>query len=177
MLAAYLIAQIINLVVWSLHTELQTRASIAAASLSSAAAIVMFLLSHLEHSRSVRPSSIINAYLFFTIFFDAAKVRTLWIRGDSTSIAGTSTAVLAVKLTVLATEAKEKRKHLLSPYLNISPETTSGLYSRSLFWWLNPVFLLGYRNIIRDADVFPTDNDLMSENLYQRVQYHWMKSN
>lgn len=175
MLALFSVLQLVNLVVWSLSLAVQTRASLAAAVLSLATALALFALSYIEHSRTVRPSSIINAYLLFTVPFDAAKVRTLWLRSDSLLVAGISSSILAVKLFLLVVEATEKRRILLSSYVHYSPETTSGLYARGLFWWLNPMFLLGYKSVIREVDLFPTDTTLTSRSLRQKFQEKWSR--
>lgn len=175
MLAVFSVLQIANLVLWSLYPTLQTRTSLAAASLSVAAALALCALSSIEHTRCIRPSSVINAYLLVTVPMDAAKVRTLWLRSGAPQLAGVASSILAVKLLVLVLEAVEKRKILLSPYSDSSPEATSGLYSRGLFWWLNPMFLLGYRKILRDIDLFRTDDSLSSESLRKRFQVQWSK--
>lgn len=171
-----MLLQITNLIAWALTPKLQTRASLAAATLSLLVALTISALSYFEHTRCVRPSSLISAYLLLTVFLDATKVRTLWLRGGSSFVAGISSSLLAVKLAIILVEAREKRNILLSPYNDLPPESTSGLYSRSLFWWLNPVFLLGYRSIIRDIDLSPTDEDLRSEVLRRRIQTHWSRS-
>jgi ATP-binding cassette subfamily C (CFTR/MRP) protein 1 len=175
MLAVFSMLQIANLVVWSLNPMLQTRGSLAATSLSLAAALALCALSSIEHTRCIRPSSIINAYLLVTVPMDAAKVRTLWLRSGSSLVAGIASSILAVKLLVLAVEATEKRRILLSPYSDYPPEATSGLYARGLFWWLNPMFLLGYKSILRDVDLFRTDDSLTSESLRKRFQVQWSR--
>jgi ATP-binding cassette, subfamily C (CFTR/MRP), member 1 len=175
MLAIFSLLQIANVVVWSLESTFQTPASLAAASLSLAAALTLSTLSYIEHTRCIRPSSVINAYLLMTVPMDAAKVRTLWLRGGSLFVAGFASTVLVIKLLVLVVEATEKRRILLSPYSDYSPEATSGLYARGLFWWLNPIFLLGYKSILRDVDLFPTDDSLASESLRKRFQSQWSK--
>jgi ATP-binding cassette subfamily C (CFTR/MRP) protein 1 len=175
MLAVFSMLQIANLVVWSSDPMLKTRASTAAESLSLATAVALSALSYIEHTRCIRPSPIINAYLLVTVPMDAAKVRTLWLRGGSSLVAGISSGILAVKLLVLVVEATEKRGILLPPYSDYSPEATSGLYARGLFWWLNPLLLLGYKSILHDADLFPADESLTSESLRKRFQVQWSR--
>ncbi len=41
--------------------------------------LVFGLLSYAEHVRSVQPSLLLNAYLFFTLLFDIVRARTLWL--------------------------------------------------------------------------------------------------
>jgi len=174
-LTLFSILQSTNLIVWSTGTGVQSRASIVAAVLSLATAVALIVLSYLEHVRSLRPSSTINAYLLLSVPCDAAKVRTLWLRGGSSLLAGIVSAMLVIKLLVLVVEAGEKRRILLSTHTDISPEDTSGLYSRSLFWWLNPILLTGYKCILRDVDLFPADESLTSESLRKRFQARWTR--
>jgi len=122
---------------------LRTRASIAAVVFSVIDALALCLLSHTEHIYSVRPSTIINIYLLFTLPFDAARCRTLWINSNTKTVAAVFTSTIGVKILIIIAEAIEKRGILLSRYQNTSPEVTSGIYSRSFFWWLNGLMTTG----------------------------------
>jgi hypothetical protein len=141
--------------------------------LALVAALGLCILSYIEHSKNIRPSSIINAYLLFTLPFDAAQLRTRWLRGENLAGNGIASTILAVKLLILISEATEKRKLLFTPYADHSPEATSGLYSRGLFWWLNPLFRLGFRNVVNEDDLFSADGDLLSKSLEARFSKHW----
>ena len=152
----------------------RSRAAVAAALLTLVAALGLSILSYVEHTKNIRPSSIINAYLLLTLSFDVAQLRTKWLRGQDPAESGVASATLAVKLLVLVSEAIEKRGILFARYASPSPEATSGLYSRGLFWWLNPLFRLGYRNDVTDGDLFASDGDLLSESLGIRFRRHWV---
>lgn len=152
---------------------LRTRASLAAALLALVATLGLCILSYVEHSKNIRPSSIINAYLLLTLPFDAAQLRTRWLRGDNLAGNRVASSILAVKLLVLISEATEKTRILFTPYIDRSPEATSGLYSRGLFWWLNPLFRLGFRNVVNENDLFAADGDLLSKSLEIRFSRHW----
>ncbi|KFY89738.1 hypothetical protein V500_05527 [Pseudogymnoascus sp. VKM F-4518 (FW-2643)] len=171
-LAIFSILQVVN-VVEVAQSSLQTRASLAAAILALIATLGLCILSYVEHSKNTRPSSIINAYLLLTVPFDAAQLRTRWLRGDNLAGNGVASSILAVKLFVLVSEATEKTRILFTPYADGSPENTSGLYSRGLFWWLNPLFRLGFRNVVNDDDLFAADGDLLSKSLEIRFNKHW----
>lgn len=155
------------------RSSLQTRASLAAALLALVATFGLCILSYFEHSKNIRPSSIINAYLLLTLPFDAAQLRTRWLRGDNLAGNGIASSILAVKVFVVISEATEKTRILFTPYADCSPENTSGLYSRGLFWWLNPLFQLGFRNVVNDDDLFAADEDLLSKSLEIRFNRHW----
>lgn len=155
------------------RSSLQTHASIAAGIIALIATFGLCILSYVEHRKNIRPSSIINAYLLLTVPFDAAQLRTRWLRGDNVAGNGIASSILAVKLFVLISEATEKTRILFTPYADCSPENTSGLYSRGFFWWLNPLFRLGFRNVVNDDDLFAADGDLLSESLQIRFNKLW----
>ncbi|CZT50852.1 related to multidrug resistance-associated protein [Rhynchosporium secalis] len=172
LLTVFAILQIINVVKIS-QTSFRTRASLASALLALAASLGLCVLSNIEHTKNIRPSSIINSYLLLTLPFDAAQVRTRWLRSDNLAGNGITSAILAVKLLVLVSEAIEKKGLLFAPYVSPSPETTSGLYSRGFFWWLNPLFQLGFSKVVNDSDLFSADEDLLSKSLKSKFSKHW----
>jgi ATP-binding cassette, subfamily C (CFTR/MRP), member 1 len=143
-------------------------------SLSFVASLVLFSLSYLEHSKSLRPSALLNAYLFFTVLFDIVVVRTLWTTLYSSAVRDLFTASFAIKAVILLLEAKEKRK-----YLNTSnhpgPEETSGLYSESLLWWLNSIIRQGYRQVLKPMDLYPMNESMSSEVLNEQFWKQWNK--
>jgi ATP-binding cassette subfamily C (CFTR/MRP) protein 1 len=155
------------------QSSFQTRASLASALLTLAAALGLCILSYFEHAKNIRPSSIINFYLLLTSTFDAAQLRTKWLRGGDTAENGLASAILAIKLLVLIHEATEKRRLVFAPYADPSPEATSGLYSRGLFWWLNPLFQTGFQKIVNEDDLFAADKYLLSKSLEVKFNGHW----
>ncbi|PTB57418.1 hypothetical protein M431DRAFT_77311 [Trichoderma harzianum CBS 226.95] len=167
--AALISLQLSLLVVWSVHHEALTHASLAAATLSLADGIALSVLSYLEHRRSIRPSSIILVYLVFSIAFDAVQCRTLWLLKTNV-LAPVSTATLACKLVVFLLELGEKRHILLHPWNNLTPETTSSIINRSLFWWLNDLLLRGFRTPLSTDTLYEIDDSMKSERLFLKLQ-------
>jgi ATP-binding cassette subfamily C (CFTR/MRP) protein 1 len=139
-------------------------------------ALGLCVLSHSEHLRSIRPSDIINAYLLLTVPFDIARIRTLWLNGQANSVAAAFSSAFAVKLLILIAEAVEKRPILLDRYRNSSPEFTSGLYSRSFFWWLNKLMTTGFRRVLTSEDLYPIDIDMSSEYLSEVSHKDWQNA-
>jgi ATP-binding cassette subfamily C (CFTR/MRP) protein 1 len=129
--------QTVLLILHALNPILRTRATLAAAALGVLDGLALCFLSHSEHIHSTRPSTIINAYLLLTLPFDVARARTLWLGRATRPVAAAFTGTLGVKLIIIIAEAVEKRSILLDRYRSASPEATSGIYSRSFFWWLN----------------------------------------
>jgi ATP-binding cassette subfamily C (CFTR/MRP) protein 1 len=137
----------------------------------------MCVLSHLEHTKSIRPSALLNFYLFFSVLFDAVQLRTLWeIRGLDT-VARVFSSAFAVKVVLLALEAKEKGTLLIPSYRDTTPEAKSGLYNRSLFWWLNPFLATGFRRLVVLDDLYSLDNLLSSKSLAEQAQASWQGAN
>ena len=167
--------QIVSLGFWVAPTTPKTRASTVAACLTVADALALSILSHLDHLRSIRPSSIINAYALLSLPLDVARVRSLWIRGGSAPLAAVLSGTVSVKLLVIIAEAVEKRDILLHQYRAYSPESTSGIYSRSFFWWLNPLFRDGFKKVLTDDDLYPIDVDMKVEIIQRRLKDEWAR--
>ncbi|RFU28601.1 hypothetical protein B7463_g7731, partial [Scytalidium lignicola] len=172
-LIVHALMQTVFLVLHALSLSLRTHATIAASALTLIDALGLCVLSHLEHIGSVRPSVIINVYLLLTVPFDIARARTLWIGGATKPIAAIFTSTLGVKLMILIAEAIEKRSILLDRYRDSSPEVTSGIYSRSFFWWLNKLMTTGFRRVIQNEDLYPIEEDMSSAFLQTHGQRAW----
>lgn len=165
------------MVLWSLSTELGSKASVLASSFSFLASVFLIGLSHLEHLRSIRPSAIINVYLLFTLIFDIAKVRTLWQSEGTGKLAAVYSSSIGVKVLMVITEAAGKRGILFDSFRHPSPEATSGIYSLSTFSWLYALLQLGFRKTLQMDDLYPLDDDMQTNVLLQRSSHAWAKAN
>lgn len=158
-----------------LHDEspLLWRVSVAASALGVADAMGLGVLSHREHGRSIRPSSVISVYLFFSVLLDAVQFRTLWLIGNAQSLAPIFTAMVASRFAMFILETRPKHRGLMSKWELAGPEATSGIINRSLFWWLNSFLVRGFRGKI-DVSTFGLDRELSSETRFnvQRQQWH-----
>ncbi|KAI0508944.1 P-loop containing nucleoside triphosphate hydrolase protein [Xylaria bambusicola] len=175
-IAAYVSLQLALLVQWA-KPELRSSVSIASTTLSLTSGLSLALLSHLEHSKSIRPSFIITFYLLFTTFLDIARVRTQWLLQDADGIAATLTASLTVKIALLSLEAIEKRRLLKDGYHEYPPESTSGPFSRGLFIWLNSLLLSGFRKVLSLTDLPSISEKLDSQVLAEDLTRQWEKCN
>lgn len=153
--------------------------SIAAATLGVLDAVALSALSQLEHTRSIRPSSIICLYFVFSILFDAVQCRTLWLLSiseqDSTdgglpkTLAIVFSATLASKVTLFMLEVRGKQELLLYAWRGLGGESTSGIVARSFFWWLNDLLMRGYKSSLSLISLDDIDDDLRSEPLLDRA--------
>lgn len=164
--------QLAVLVLWIVSSGQGNKTSIASASITFGSALLLCVLSHFEHTRTVQPSTIIETYLFFSIGFDAAQLRTLWNQ-SITTVAAILSASLAVKIAVLFLEAKSKKYILTKSYSNLSPETTSGIFGRSTFYWIKPLLMAGFTSTISIDESPLLDKELLSDSLRDRLQRTW----
>ncbi|PMB71297.1 Multidrug resistance-associated protein 1 [Beauveria bassiana] len=156
---AFLIMQIIS-------DETKTTASIAAAALSLFASLAAAGLSPYEHTRSIYPSNVLLAYLFFTVLFGVVRARTYWLMPQS-ALAAILTADCAVKTLAFCLEAKNK-SHLSLSSERTSSEESAGPFSKAFFFWLNSLFFIGFKRSFQPADVGPIDKELYADSLRKR---------
>lgn len=177
-LSGFAVLQLTILLLWATNPSwITTKTSLPAAALDFAAASALCVLSYFEHSRSVRPSFIINIYLLISIPFDVARSRTLWLIPFTQNVALVVTISTVVKLGVLILEASGKREILLDRYRDLPPEATSGIINRSLFWWLNPLLKTGFFKTLLLNDLYTLDPEIQSQDLLRKVQQAWDQTN
>lgn len=170
------VLQLAALILWATPSATRTRTTLAAAALTLVSTIGFCLLSYAEHTRAVRPSSILNSYLLVTLLFDIAHARTLWLRAAdhlNQVIAYLATTAVVVKSIILVLEALDKRRVLRPDYRSYPPEATSNIYSRYLFWWLNPLFRQGFGHELEVDDLFVLDKHLQASYCYNQFQSAW----
>lgn len=129
----------------------------------------MIALSLVDHSKSARPSVLLNSYLFLTLLLDAAQTRTLFLSsGDKPELTYSiifSTA-LALKIGILLLEAQRKSRWVSWDEKEHSPEETSGIFSLGVYFWLNRMFFEGYNKILAIKDLYPLDSALESKAIH-----------
>lgn len=168
--------QLALIVLWSSPVNHPTRASLPSAVLSLVVGTALAALSCLEHTRSVRPSTILNLYLAFSILFDVAQCRTLWLRAGNGAVAAVFTTGLVFKVFMLAAEAVEKRNLLDAPYALYPPEAIGGILNRSVFWWINSLLIKGSSARLGLEDLFGLDIKLTTEHIEPRFRHAWASS-
>ncbi len=131
----------------------------------------MVLLSCIDHSKSPRPSVVLTVYVFFTLLLDAAQARTLFLLSSTnhreSAYSAVFVAAVAVKLAILLLESRRKAQWVLRwDETAHSPEETSGVFSLGVFFWLNSLFLVGYKRVMTIADLFPLDSTLDGKRLH-----------
>lgn len=144
---------------------------IASSVLNLMSAFCMVSLSLLDHSRSPRPSFLLNSYLLLTLIFDVAQTRTLFLLSDDRpelTYSSIFCASIALKGGVLLLEAHQKTRWVTWDAKKHSPEETSGVFSLGVFFWLNRLFLLGYKTVLKSESLYPLDSSFNSEVLHEQ---------
>ncbi|KAI0170239.1 ABC transporter [Pestalotiopsis sp. NC0098] len=166
------VAQVVFLAFKTRNFSVQTRASVAADVLSMIGTTGMVLLSYVDHQRSLRPSTLLSLYLSVLVILAIARVRTLWLMGDSTGEAGSLTATLALTITALLLESTEKKSILSEEKRTGAPEEYSGFWTRTAFAWLAATFWAGYSKVINQKDLPKIDSRLQSHILHDHHARH-----
>jgi ATP-binding cassette subfamily C (CFTR/MRP) protein 1 len=166
--------QLALLILWSLARRMQTHTSVPSAVLSFVNSLMILGLSYAEDRKTARPSTLLNIYLLFSSLFDATQVRTLWLT-DRIHVAAVESASIGVKIMMLVLEAHPKRSYLKPPYKDYPPEEISGILNLSLVWWLNGLFVTGFRKLMTTQDLFDIDQSLRSDAVGEIIQKAWDK--
>nr|RBQ90592.1 hypothetical protein FVER53263_09941 [Fusarium verticillioides] len=172
----FAVLQLILIVLGQNSSQFASKRTLAAASLAFIAALLLVPLSWIEHSRAPRPSTAIAAYLSVTLLFDIARTRTSWLLVPSAldqSYASVLTASTVLKAVMVYLESRQKEKWLGWDVKQHSPEETSGIWNLGVFFWLNTLFMKGYRVILTLDSLYPLDKALAAEThqkLAERVR-------
>ncbi len=94
---------------------------------------------------------------------------------NETVVAAIYTVVFVLRIPLLLLESQQKWKHATIPPEEIPPERRQGIFGRTFFWWLNPLFIKGYTRDLTMDDLFAIDDDIKGEKLYDRLIKHWNK--
>ncbi|KAH8594448.1 putative ABC multidrug transporter [Bisporella sp. PMI_857] len=175
--------QLALLVFWTqIPGTSRSKVSVASTVLALIGSLALTFLTYAEHMRSVRPSTVICVYLFFSIAFDAVQCRTLWLMqslrpytADLEPLVTVFTTMIAAKIIMFIQEIQGKRKILRAAWRNLSPESTSGILDRAFFWWVNGLMRTGFRGILSVDGLYATDQKLKSKWLLKRVKSSWEK--
>ncbi|RFU74819.1 abc multidrug transporter [Trichoderma arundinaceum] len=169
LLSSFSAIQIAILVVLAKHPETAAHSlSLGAAVVTLLASIFAIGLSYLEHSRSLKPSILLESYLFSTLLFDIAQVRTIWL-SDQNTLAIVFTVAVAIKAVNFCLEATPKSPLKDNQERKHSPEVTSGIFSIGVFSWLTSLLFRGYRGTIVTDDLYPLDTTMKARRLHNKL--------
>ena len=174
---AYVCLQITTFAVWLVGSrKVITHATDAAAVLSLLCSLVLIPLLHVEHLRSIRPSTLGLIWLFTSMLFDAVQTRTLFLIHDDAILVAVPTVIsVCWKLLLIGLELVPK--DLLDASWNPSKEERSDTFGRHLFLWLLGLFRNGYRTHLTVHNLDRVDQYLSSAKLHDDFIWTWDKSN
>ncbi|KAK4174396.1 putative multidrug resistance-associated protein [Triangularia setosa] len=175
-IAVYGIFQFCQLVLSITKSRRLATYFIPADALALTSSICMLLLSSFEHSKSPRPSIFLNAYLFIATLLDISQTRTIWLassNNDELNYASIYTVGVLMRAVLVVLESQPKSRWILQWDKNAhSPEETTGLYGLGAYFWLNKLFLRGYRGVLTIDDLFPLDQNMSSDKLYAEAGHY-----
>ncbi|CAH0003934.1 unnamed protein product [Clonostachys byssicola] len=174
-IAIFACLQVALIPLWSTGSAPRTKTSIAQPAVALVESIAILALSYFEHLKSPRPSLMLNTYLILSLILDIALGRTFWIRNNMQEIAAVFTASMAAKFILLILEEIPKG-HFTDARKPVR-ETSAGVISRSVFWWLNPLLLAGSREILEIDHLEPVGDKFDSDYLLQRLERAWKEGN
>lgn len=177
---AYVVLELSLLILTAIGSFNITSMFMAASALKFIAALFMITLNIIDHSRSPRPSVLLTSYLFLTLLPDAAQARTLFLlstEGPERIYSNVFTAAIFLKGGILLLEAKQKSVNWNKK--DHSPEETSSIFSLGVFFWLNKMFLVGYKKIMTLDDLYALDSSfnarLLHDNFSTNIDYSKLK--
>lgn len=141
------------------------------------ASFLLIWLSFVEHRRSTRPSTLIVAYLLFTICGNVISARQEFIISKGNGIHFSRAALLGgelfARVVLLILESQSKAKSVFIPYKSTSPEDTAGVFSKLFFWWLTDLLVVGKKRILRVSDTTPLSALLQPSQARKTVLEAW----
>lgn len=104
------------------------------------------------------------------ILCDVARARTLWLVFSPSSPTAPSLFTAATSLTALLLILEERRKKgVASDSSALTQETKSGVWDRTFFIWLLPVFRRGFRGLLTIDNLAGVDAELQADVLYFKL--------
>jgi hypothetical protein len=111
--------------------------------LAFVAACVSVLLSQWEHSRSIRPSHLLQTYLLLSLLGRLVHVYTHWPDVAATTERAIEISVCVTTAAFLTIESIQKDAFLTSRK-RYPPQVLRGVFGQRLFLWLNRLFHKGW---------------------------------
>lgn len=173
--------QLAQLVLWTSTVKGMPKLewAIAASASSCFGAFCVALMLSSEHRHSIQPSTFLSVYFFFSVITDGIRAGTYISRNVQLEvIGGLQVAVTVLSFALLILEEIPKTSSVKSSHHARSPgkEAVSGFWSRTLFIWLNDVFLLGFRASIKVKDLSNLGPEFSTERLVEGFDRIWAKS-
>lgn len=144
-------------------------------SLELVATINVAIMVYVDHKHSICSSSILALYLLSTFLVDIVKSRSFFLRQGLEALGGIAVATAALRLSLIALEEISKKSLIINDELRemTGREATSGFISRTFLLFLNPIFMIGFGEIVRREDMDKLGQELSSKHLHDQLNGKW----
>lgn len=106
----------------------------------------------------------------------AVHLRSLWWRKPDVAVKLLSILQIVATASFLGAESVRKSSMLLGHRESTAPDVLAGIFSKSLFMWLNSLFRRGFGRSLLPKDLDSIDPDLTSVETYQRFESKWLRN-
>ena len=171
--ATYILLQIALSAIWARSGAPVTAATLPTVGLTTGGFVILMLVSYWQHTHSERPSTPLTVYMGLSLLLDLARARTLFHIVGSRVPAWLFLTNYCLKLIIFMLELVEKRRLLEPGWGCVSTEATSNVYSRSLFIWLNPLFIKGFRGCLHLPNLPSIDPAILSASKPVTLMERW----
>ncbi|KAJ3490883.1 hypothetical protein NLG97_g5700 [Lecanicillium saksenae] len=153
----------------------QTATALAAAVLDLVAALSLLAMLYIGHRYSIRSSGVLALYLSFTFGLDIILCRSYFIRAGLDALGGLAVATAVLRLLLLILEERSKVDFFLDKNLQkfAGSEAAVGFFTRSFYIYLNPMFMRGFANELRKADLVKLPPSFSSKLLHEKLHNQW----
>ena len=149
--------------------------AIGASAVSCFAALCLALMLSVAHRHSIHPSTLLSVYFFLTVFLDGIRARSYLLREGLDAIGAIQIVVAIAKFSLLILEEIPKTTALIDVDLLkfFGREAFSGFWARSLLFWLNETFVIGFRNILTMDDLGNLGPEFSTQRLVEAFNNIW----
>lgn len=170
--------QLANIVLWY-KSPFDYKVGQAAMILSFASSVGVVVAVYTSHSHFLQPSLFLSIYLTATLLFDIASTRTYFSRIGLETLAHLTCALPPLKLVLVILEEVSKRSLIMDKDIraSLSSEIVSGFWNRTMFMWINPLLIFGFRNVIKNDKLPDVGYQFDSERLYDTFRKRWESRN
>ncbi|KAK6853983.1 hypothetical protein PG995_010795 [Apiospora arundinis] len=141
---------------------------------STLAALGLSLLLFLEQQWCYRISHQATLYLLVSILCDIVYLAIQFYAAERTNLSRPVLIRFCAQLTLFVLEYRTQRRPILGARGKVPhSQKFHGLFSRLLFLWVNPILLQGYRNVLRQTDMPPLDEEMLPGHTRKAMIKSW----
>lgn len=165
--------QFTSLRLHSAHEE-QLEKTKLSSQLELVAAIALCAALYTEHRHAIRGSALISLFLAASFAIDASASR-FYHRMGLASLSDAAAASATARMALLVLDEVPKVNLIIDPIIRSASgnEATSGFWSRTLFFFLGPIFRIVFRRTLRVKDLPSLGLEYSARYLLTSISHHW----